>query len=60
MLLGDAKGVTEDVVKAYAEAIPMSRMGQPVDVANLCLFLASDESSYITGQTIQVDGGLIM
>ncbi|HOE91794.1 MAG TPA: SDR family oxidoreductase, partial [Candidatus Cloacimonadota bacterium] len=32
----------------------------PVDVANACIFLASDEAQYITGQTIQVDGGLIM
>ena len=56
----DMTQLPEDVVKAYSEAIPMSRMGQPVDVANLCLFLASEESSYITGQTLQVDGGLIM
>ncbi len=56
----DMTQLPEDVVKAYSEAIPMSRMGQPVAVANLCLFLASEESSYITGQTIQVDGGLIM
>ncbi len=52
--------LTEDVIKSYAKAIPLQRMGKPVDVANLCLFLASDESAYITGQTIQVDGGLIM
>jgi NAD(P)-dependent dehydrogenase (short-subunit alcohol dehydrogenase family) len=35
-------------------------MGTATDVANLCVFLASDEAGYITGQTIQVDGGLIM
>lgn len=40
--------------------IPLSRFGQPQDVADLCLFLASDDSSYITGQIIQVDGGLVM
>ncbi len=56
----DMTQLPEDVVKAYAEAIPMSRMGKPLDVANLCVFLASEEASYITGQTIQVDGGLIM
>ncbi len=56
----DMTRLPEDVIKQYAEVIPMSRMGQPVDVANLCVFLASEEASYITGQTIQVDGGLIM
>ncbi len=49
-----------EVVENYAKAIPLSRMGEAVDVANSCLFLASDLASYITGQTIQVDGGLIM
>lgn len=49
-----------EVVENYAKAIPMSRMGEALDVANCCLFLASDMASYITGQTIQVDGGLIM
>lgn len=50
----------EDVVAGYAKAIPLGKMGGPADVARLCLFLASDESSYITGQTIAVDGGLTM
>jgi len=49
-----------DVVAAYAKAIPLAKMGSPLDVAKLCLFLASDESAYITGQTIAVDGGLTM
>ncbi|MCD4650181.1 MAG: 3-oxoacyl-[acyl-carrier-protein] reductase [Candidatus Cloacimonetes bacterium] len=56
----DMTRLPEDVIKTYAEAIPLFRMGSIEDVANLCLFLASDEASYITGQTIQVDGGLIM
>lgn len=50
----------EDVVAAYSKAIPLAKMGTPEDVAKLCLFLASDMSSYITGQTIAVDGGLTM
>lgn len=40
--------------------IPLSRLGKPEDVANLCLFLASSESDYITGQTIIIDGGMVM
>lgn len=50
----------EDVVAGYAKAIPLQKMGSPADVARLCLFLASPESAYITGQTIAVDGGLTM
>ncbi len=49
-----------DVVEKYASAIPLKRMGEPADVAKLCMFLASDEANYITGQTINLDGGLIM
>ena len=40
--------------------IPLKRMGEPEDVANAVLFLASDNASYITGQTINVDGGMVM
>ena len=50
----------QEVIDNYSDAIPLSRMGTVKDVANLCIFLASEEASYITGQTIQVDGGLIM
>ncbi|MFH1798798.1 MAG: 3-oxoacyl-[acyl-carrier-protein] reductase [Candidatus Omnitrophota bacterium] len=42
------------------ELIPLKRMGRPRDVANLALFLASDESLYVTGQVIKVDGGMVM
>jgi 3-oxoacyl-[acyl-carrier protein] reductase len=42
--------------KAVA-AIPLGRVGQPDEVANVTLFLASDDSSYITGQTLLIDGG---
>ncbi|MBP9038239.1 MAG: 3-oxoacyl-[acyl-carrier-protein] reductase [Candidatus Syntrophosphaera sp.] len=50
----------ESVVEGYAKAIPLQKMGKPEDVAKLCLFLASEDSAYITGQTIAVDGGLVM
>ena len=40
--------------------IPLGRMGEPADVAKAALFLAGDESAYITGQVIQVDGGMVM
>ncbi len=52
--------LSPEVVENYAKAIPLARMGTPADVANLCLFLASTEANYITGQTINVDGGLII
>jgi 3-oxoacyl-[acyl-carrier protein] reductase len=50
--LGDADEITE-----MAEYIPMGKLGQPEDIANAMLFLASDAAGYITGQTIVVDGG---
>ena len=40
-----------------AERIPLGRTGLPQDTANACLFLASDDASYVNGQTISVDGG---
>lgn len=46
-------------VQGWRDAIPLKRGGTPEDVANLCLFLASDLSAYITGQTINVDGGMV-
>jgi len=49
----------ESTVQGWRDAIPLKRGGQPEDVAQLCTFLASDMSSYITGQTICIDGGMI-
>ena len=46
--------------KDLIETIPLKRLGKSEDVAELVLFLASDEASYITGQTISIDGGLLM
>lgn len=50
----------EEVRKQWAEQIPLRRGGTPEDVANVCLFLASDLSSYVTGQVISVCGGMKM
>jgi 3-oxoacyl-[acyl-carrier protein] reductase len=47
------------VIESYNNAIPMKKMGKPEDVANAVLFLASDLSGYITGQVLQVDGGML-
>ena len=48
-----------ETVKLWRDAIPLKRGGSPEDVGNACLFLASDLSSYITGQTLNVDGGML-
>ncbi len=52
--------LSEEVKAKMMEAIPLAKLGTPQDVANACLFLSSEESSYITGQTIVVDGGMVM
>jgi 3-oxoacyl-[acyl-carrier protein] reductase len=51
--------LSEDVVAGWRAGIPLKRGGTPNDVANACVFLASDLSSYITGQVINVDGGML-
>jgi 3-oxoacyl-[acyl-carrier protein] reductase len=51
--------LSDSLVDSWTENIPLKRAGESLDVANLCLFLASDLSSYITGQVIHVDGGLL-
>jgi 3-oxoacyl-[acyl-carrier protein] reductase len=50
----------EEVRKEWCNKIPLRRGGQGEDIANVATFLASDLSSYITGQVIQVDGGMNM
>lgn len=52
-----AKIADEEVAKQFVQAVPLKRMGQPTDIGKTVVFLASDDSSYITGQLIIVDGG---
>jgi 3-oxoacyl-[acyl-carrier protein] reductase len=52
--------LSEEVREKMLQAIPLKRFGQPVDVANAVVFLASDASSYITGQTVTISGGMVM
>jgi len=53
------EALAEADIKAWTDSIPMERLGKPEDIANLCLFLGSDMSSYITGQVINVCGGML-
>lgn len=52
--------LSEQIRSAILESIPLARLGRSQDVADLVCFLASDHASYITGQTITVDGGMVM
>lgn len=52
--------LSQEVINKYLENIPMKTLGTPDDVANTVLYLASDLSSYVTGEVIRVDGGLAM
>lgn len=54
----DALG--DDIQKAMLAQIPLGRFGKPEEVAKAALFLASDDSSYMTGQTLHLDGGMVM
>ena len=53
-------GLPESVKEKMLTDIPLGRMGEPEDVASAVLFLASDQASYITGQVVNVDGGMVM
>jgi 3-oxoacyl-[acyl-carrier protein] reductase len=49
-----------EALKSWLASIPLKRVGQGSDIANACVFLASDMSTYMTGQTLVVDGGMVM
>jgi len=53
------KKLSEEIVEKWINGIPLKRGGTPEDIANACIFLASDLSSYITGQVLNVDGGML-
>ncbi|MFH0840235.1 MAG: 3-oxoacyl-[acyl-carrier-protein] reductase [Candidatus Omnitrophota bacterium] len=52
--------LSEEIKDGMLKLIPLGRLGDPLDVAKLALFLASDNSGYITGEVIKVDGGMVM
>jgi 3-oxoacyl-[acyl-carrier protein] reductase len=52
--------IPRDILEGIVSRVPLGRMGEPEDVAGLVAFLAGEESSYITGQVIRVDGGLVL
>ena len=49
----------EKTIAGWRDAIPLKRGGTTEDIANACVFLGSDMSAYITGQVLQVDGGML-
>lgn len=57
-LLGDG-GQREQAIQAIATQVPLGRMGTAIDVANAALYLASDESAYVTGVELHIDGGIL-
>ena len=54
------KDLPEKIIEGMREKTPLGRMGEPEDIANAVLFLASEESSFITGHTLAVTGGLVI
>ncbi len=52
--------LTDEVKQQYFNAIPLGKFGETDNIADVVVFLASDMSQYVTGQTINVDGGLVM
>ena len=53
-------GLNEEIQQSMMSQIPLGRFGKPEEVAKAALFLASDEASYMTGQTLHLDGGMVM
>ena len=60
MVMGDGMAVEHPAAKAIIAAIPMKRMGQPLELGKVVAFLASEDASYITGAELFVDGGAVI
>lgn len=54
------EGLPEDLIEGMLKQIPLAKLGQPEDIAKAVVFFASDSANYITGQTLQIDGGMVM
>jgi len=54
------QGVPAEAIESLVRVVPAGRKGTPADVAAIVAFLASDDAAYITGQVVNVDGGLVM
>ncbi|MCT6818704.1 MAG: SDR family oxidoreductase, partial [Lysinibacillus fusiformis] len=52
--------LSEELKQAMLAQIPLAKLGQPEDIAKTVVFFASDAANYITGQTLHVDGGMVM
>jgi 2-keto-3-deoxy-L-fuconate dehydrogenase len=58
--LGKEMGSVENARQAFVDKQPMGRLGTPEEIASMCIYLASDESSFVTGQCFNVDGGTLI
>lgn len=54
------EGLPEELKEVMLKQIPLAKLGQPEDIAKAVVFFASDSANYITGQTLQIDGGMVM
>jgi 3-oxoacyl-[acyl-carrier protein] reductase len=52
--------LSEEVTAELLKQIPLARLGEPKDIAKITAFIASDDSAYMTGQTLNVNGGMVM
>jgi 3-oxoacyl-[acyl-carrier protein] reductase len=54
------EAMPKEVLDGISAKVPVQRLGETADIANACMFLASDEAAYINGATLSVDGGLVL